>query len=127
MTFNEEGAADWYEGIVCDNEMPPPPAPAPSELSFQTTWVAGGPSAVSVVPPTPVTYGWLAGSSTASESSSQSSEPESPAAAKTDCPLVAASSKRVFSAAIVEEPASDSHRPHDVEMTFAVSAEMMDL
>ena len=34
-------------------------------LSFHTVWVGGGPIAERVVPPTPVTYGWLAGSSTA--------------------------------------------------------------
>ena len=34
-------------------------------LSFHTVSVGGGPMAVSEVPPTPVTHGWLGGSSTA--------------------------------------------------------------
>ena len=35
------------------------------QVLFQTASVGGGPTALSEVPPTPVTYGWLAGSSTA--------------------------------------------------------------
>jgi hypothetical protein len=84
MTFNEAGAEDWYDGIVSRIEMPPPPAPPSTELSFQTVSVRGGPMADNEVPPTLVTYGWLPGSSTASELVTQSVEPSSPAAAKTD-------------------------------------------
>ena len=76
--------------------MPPPVAPGWSmPLStvpplFQTLSVGRGPRAVGVVPPTPVTNGWLEGSSTAAwvcgatPPVSQSSAPLSPAAATID-------------------------------------------
>ncbi len=53
MTFSEDGAPDWYEGIVCEIEMPPPPAPS-LPPSFQTSCV-GPVMEVIEVPPTPVT------------------------------------------------------------------------
>jgi len=54
-------------------DFPPPPAPGavprtpptPPPL-FQTCSLGRGPNEVIVVPPTPVTNGWLDGSSTAS-------------------------------------------------------------
>ena len=53
------------------------------------------------VPPTPVTKGWLAGSSAASDllplDLRHSSDPVSPEAANTDIPSVAACSNRMFS------------------------------
>src|ERR1700761_5337358 len=98
--------------------MPPPPAPVRWEESFHTLCVGGGPRAVGLVPPTPVTYGWLPGSSTASALVPQSLEPSSPAAAKIDCPSVAACSNSVFSSPVMVEPVSDSHSPHEVETTL---------
>jgi hypothetical protein len=121
ITFREAGAPDWYDGIVCDAETPPPPAPDSLAFSFQTFWVGAGPRAVISVPPTPVTNGWLAGSSTARAFVPQSSEPESPAAAKIDWPWVAACWKSVPSSLMTEAPAVDSQSPHDVETTLAVS------
>jgi hypothetical protein len=118
-TLSEAGADDWYDGIVYRLEMPPPPAPASLELSFHTVSVGGGPRAVKLVPPTPVTYGWLAGSSTASDEVSQSEEPLSPAAAKTDWPSVADSWKRVASSEGTVEPDSASQSPQEVETTWA--------
>jgi hypothetical protein len=41
------------------------PPPLPPVSLFHAFWVAVLPEPVIVVPPTPVTYGWLAGSSTA--------------------------------------------------------------
>ena len=101
-------------------EIPPPVAP---EALFHTVWVGGGPSLDIVVPPTPVTSGWLAGSSTASEvlpsEALQSSEPESPEEANTDCPCVTASSNSVLSDwTMLASPGS--HRPHEVEITCAL-------
>ena len=45
-------------------------------------------------------------------------DPSSPAAAKTDWPSVAACSKSVPSAPMTELPASLSHSPHDVDITW---------
>ena len=79
----------------------------------------------SVVPPTPVTNGWLAGSSTAGdrfgtpgEGGLQSSEPWSPEAETIDWPCAAASWKSVFSAC---RPSvlSASHSPHETDITWA--------
>ena len=86
-------------------EIPPPPAPSFARASFQTRSAGGGPIAVSLVPPTPVTKGWDTGSWTVSSfrrllNRSHASEPVSPAAAKTEMPSVAACSKTVFSLAI---------------------------
>src|SRR5579871_6203286 len=60
-----DAAWDWKAGIGHNVEMPPPPAPGLELLVvvFHTTSLLGVPS-WSVVPPTPITYGWLAGSST---------------------------------------------------------------
>ncbi len=55
----------WKFGIANSCEIPPPPAPdAYLALSFHTDSVGAGPKALSVVPPTPVTSGWDAGSLT---------------------------------------------------------------
>ena len=61
-------AAFWYAGRPHRLDTPPPVAPS---QSFQTTFAA----ARSEVAPTPVTHGWLAGSSTDCRPSPQSSEP----------------------------------------------------
>src|SRR5580700_12248023 len=86
-------------GIVQDCEIPPPPPP-PVEPSFHTCSSGGSVAESMLRPPTDTTYGWLPGSSTDSgfwpatgvEVSAvlQSSEPLSPAAAKTDMPCAAA-------------------------------------
>src|ERR1700722_19760554 len=109
-------------------DIPPPPEPQQHVgPSFHADSVGGVPDAVHDVPPAPVTKGWLAGSSTARVSSvyplpRQSSDPSSPEAATTLWPWAAASSKRVSSAWAEALPADGSHRPHDVEMTRAVSS-----
>src|SRR5580658_4141054 len=107
-------------------EIPPPPDPPLTGASFHTFSVGGGPIWDRVVPPTPVTSGWLEGSSTARAFDLswgwQSSEPLSPAAATTLWPWTAASWNSVFSASAAEAPSSASHSPHDVEMTSALSA-----
>src|ERR1700691_5090081 len=106
-------------------EMPPPDAPprAPSDgIVFQADSVGGVPVALSVVPPTPVTYGWLAGSSTARVPLSQPSAPSSPAAAITLWPCTAACSKSEYSSA-ASDGASwltvDSHSPQESLTTWA--------
>ena len=73
------------------------------------------------MPPTPVTYGWLAGSSTWSVGGvgKQSSEPSSPDAETIVIPWAAASWNRVFSADACPNPSSSSHCPHDVVTTCA--------
>src|SRR6202012_3646045 len=103
-------ASDWAAGIGQKLETPPPVAPActvgPSNVPplFHTVSVGRGPVAVSVVPPTPVTNGWLGGAATAGgvpgsdPEVSQSSAPVSPSAATIDCPWTVACSNRVFSA-----------------------------
>jgi hypothetical protein len=97
--------------------------------SFQTDSTVGGPSAPSLVPPTPVTNGWLAASSTARAelpfAGAQPAEPLSPAATKTLCPCVAASWKSVFSAASSVGSVNGSHRPHESLTTCAVSSPTM--
>src|ERR1022692_5025129 len=101
-------------------EIPPPPPHGPaSHSSFHTVCVGRGPSAGMLVPPTLVAYGWLPGSSTASEWVPQSSDPLSPAAAKIDWPCVAASWNNVSSERAALEPSSDSHSPQEVEITLA--------
>src|SRR5579875_1638814 len=73
-------------------EIPPPPPP-PSAPSFQIFSCGGWVAARVVVPPVDTTNGWLPGSSTESSGgtaagpvSLQSSDPASPAAAKTVWP-----------------------------------------
>jgi len=51
----------WHDGWVKLDETPPPPDPY---LSFHTVSVEPLPNSDREVPPTPVTVGWLAGSST---------------------------------------------------------------
>jgi hypothetical protein len=56
----EAAADDWYDGEAQFSETPPP-------LPLQPLSVGGNvDDELSVVPPTAVTYGWLAGSSVAS-------------------------------------------------------------
>src|ERR1700677_975151 len=78
-------AATCHEGRLQSEDSPPPPAPQSDwvQSSFQTDSLKGS-MFETVKPPTPVTYGWDAGSSTASAEegllvSSQSDEPSSPA------------------------------------------------
>ncbi len=52
-----------HVGMVHIVELPPPDAPEYRPV-FHTDSVGAGPRALSVVPPTAVTHGWLAGSST---------------------------------------------------------------
>src|SRR5262249_13676980 len=98
-------------------DTPPPPAPADAEDSFH----AVSPEVPIDVPPTPRTYGWLAGSLTARADASgppsgrQPVDPEAPAAARTVCPCVAACSKRLCSDEANES--CSSHSPHDVDTT----------
>src|ERR1700733_3400338 len=60
--------------------MPPPPAPSPSAVSFQTVFAGDGPSVLRCVPPTKVTNGSAPWSSVASAvlpfSRSHPSEPD---------------------------------------------------
>src|SRR6202035_2724077 len=92
-----------HAGMVHVDELPPPPVPAKSP-EFHAVSVGAGPRASRVVPPTPVTHGWLAGSSTARRVSDelgkkkQSSDPSSPAAAVTVWPCATACWKIVDSA-----------------------------
>jgi hypothetical protein len=94
---------------------------------FHTLSAGAGPGEASVVPPTPVTKGWLAGSSTAGvplrfcPAMKQSSAPLSPAAATIVWPWAAASWNSVLSAVASEEPSIGSHWPHEVVMTLARS------
>ncbi len=94
--------------------------------SFQTDSPVGGPGVFSVVPPTAVTNGWLAASSTARrELPSQPSDPASPVATKMLWPCVAACSNSVFSALSALGSfirVDDSHRPHESLTTLAVLA-----
>src|SRR5947209_3138818 len=113
-------------------ETPPPPAPgwrptSPVTLPplFHTDWEGGGPIWLVVVPPTPVTNGWLAGSSTASPLSMlvggllQSSDPPSPEAEMIVWPCAAACSNSVLSACAFLDCSSCSHSPHETEITLA--------
>jgi hypothetical protein len=103
--------------------MPPPLAPTDGP-SFHTDSPRRAPVvvlAVRVVPPTPVTNGWLAGSSTSSVGGvgKQSSDPSSPDADTIVIPWAAASWNRVFSDDACPIPSSCSHCPHDVVTTCA--------
>jgi len=82
-------------------EIPPPP---PAHTFCWGANAGGLPSFVSVAPPTPVTYGCDAGSSTANSLPdevplSHPSEPESPVAASTVWPCATIASKIKFSGA----------------------------
>ena len=112
-------------------EIPPPPAPPWTAASFQT--VSGGaptgaaPSPVSVVPPTPVTFGWLAGSSVNRPVlplvlPEQSSDPLSPVAAKMLCPWAAISAKIAASAATLLAETTGSQLPQLVLTALAWSS-----
>ena len=84
-----------HAGMVHVVEFPPPPVPL-NRPRFHTDSLGGGPSPLIVVPPTPVTHGWPAGSSTSRRVSlelgkmKQSSDPSSPAAATTVWPWATA-------------------------------------
>src|SRR5579884_4339812 len=99
-------------------EMPPPLAPVWTP-SFHTLSDGRGPSESIRVPPTPVTYGWLAGSSTCAVGGAgkQSSAPSSPEAEKIDMPSAAASWKSVFSAEAALDWLTYSHCPHEAVTT----------
>ena len=89
--------------------------------SFHTTSLRGD-SCCSEVPPTPVTYGWLAGSWTVAPGCPlQALAPVSPDAAKIVWPWAAASSNSVFSACAPFVPSVDSQLPQEVETTSGVT------
>ena len=125
--------SSWSAGIGHSDDTPPPPAPtagvpgAALSALFQTLSTGGGPIALRVVPPTPVTSGWLAGSSTAAVSSrpaalvAQSSDPSSPPAATNVWPSTEACSKSSFSARAEATPSWASHSPHETVTTWARS------
>ena len=123
--------ATCHAGRVPTAEIPPPPA-LPRQLwldpqSFHTDSL--GPLRLSTVsPPTPVTSGWEAGSSTAAptsggpscgDCSTQSEEPLSPEAANTVWPWAAICSRIGASAAWSLKA---SQIPHEVLTTWAVSS-----
>src|SRR5487761_2704632 len=112
-----------HEGRDHSAEAPPPPALIPS---FHPLW-ARGLMLETLSPPTAVTKGWEAGSSTAGlllVMPLQSEQPESPAAATTVWPWAAICSKIGCSAAGSLD-GSDSHVPHDVVTTVAVLSSAM--
>ncbi len=109
-------AAVCHEGRPQNCEAPPPEAPA---LSSHTV----SPPASRWVPPTEVTQGWEPGSSTDGRPLPQSLAPLSPEAARIVCPWTAASWKSVSSASNSWDPTWASHRPHEVEITWAASWE----
>src|ERR1700747_1258023 len=90
-------------------------------MSFHTLSLGRGPSALSLVPPTPVTYGWLAGSSTCAVGGvgKQSSAPWSPEAETIDSPWAAASWNRVFSADASADLLRNSRCPHEAVTPWA--------
>ena len=94
---------------------------------FQTLSVGRGPSADNVVPPTPVTSGWLAGSSTAGwvwgscPEVLQSCAPLSPPAATMVWPWTAAWANRLASACASVAPRAASHSPQETLTTCARS------
>src|SRR6185437_490422 len=102
-----------HEGLRNSTETPPPPAPRLTPWPPHTfSWM--GPVAVSCVPPTPVAYGWPAGSSTARSLTPwrwQSEEPSSPEAAKNEMPLTASSSSSWFVDAASPSGSNGWHRP----------------
>src|SRR5215472_15017098 len=110
-------------------DSPPPPAPANRPDSFQTT----SPVRSILVPPTPTTNGWLAGSPADSIGDTpppmvrQPVDPLSPEAASTVCPCAAASSKIACSnlASVVVIAASQT--PQEVEITWSRLASTMAL
>src|ERR1700684_2059000 len=96
-------------------DSPPPPAPLPLADSVHTVCAVE----VALVPPTPSTKGWVAGSHTdrsdvSSPDPSQPVDPWSPIAAKTVWPWELASSNRVCSALAVVVLSSSSHSPQEV-------------
>jgi hypothetical protein len=94
---------------------------------FQAVSPGRGPMECRLVPPTPVTNGWLDGSSTpawlwgTAPPALQSSAPLSPDAATIDCPWIVACSKSVFSAPASAAPSADSHCPQEIVTTRARS------
>src|SRR5215472_179835 len=106
--------------------MPPPPpvpiGPRPEQVEqFQADSLIYEPPvpACRFVPPTPTTFGSLAGESTARLVSSQSYAPESPEAAKTACPWAAPCEKIWLSEESSEVPDDASHKPQLVLVTLA--------
>src|SRR5580693_2743352 len=102
-------------------DTPPPPASSMAD-SFHTVSA----DEVASVPPTLTTPGWVPGSSAdtfaLSAPDRQSVEPSSPAAANMVWPCVLACSNMACSAEAVDFDRSSSHSPHEVEMTWSVSA-----
>ena len=111
-----------HDGIVHCVDSPPPVVPSKVPV-FHTFSTGAGPTESSWVPPTDVTPGWLAGSSTSrlvlaeNPGALQSSDPESPAAARKVCPWAAACCSRFASTSISVVPASGSHSPQLVVST----------
>src|SRR3569833_2177835 len=98
--------------------MPPPPAPFREEPAFQVVSPVQAPPGLwveSVVPPTPVTYGCEAGSSTQRvlEWLGSSNAPLSPDAEKKLCPCAASCWNSVFSLFRKLGSFSISARPHE--------------
>src|SRR5271166_1316455 len=108
-------------------ETPPPPAPLPPPESFQVTSTRSLLLLSSkLVPPTPITYGSLAGVRTLSRASAVASveqlvEPLSPAAAKTVWPCAFACSNRASCAFSVAVDVLASQPPHDTDRVLSVS------
>ncbi len=131
-------AADCQAGMGQMVEMPPPEAPSSaspvaqpmplSKQSFHTACPAAVPVG-SAVPPTPVTSGWLAGSSTARPSffvgvpsGKQPSEPSSPEAASMVWPWAAMTWKMSFSRPAAVDVSVASHTPQLLLTTWARSS-----
>src|SRR5664280_324471 len=105
----------------CDAPPPPEPHDGAVQLSFHTLWTSGL-KLETVRPPTPVTRGWEAGSSTAGlllVMPVQSEEPKSPAAETTVWPCAAICSK-ITCSAVGPPLGSISQSPQDVVMIVAV-------
>src|SRR6185437_12303887 len=103
-----------HDGSDHRAENPPPVTPSPMLEPFHANCWEGAVRLGMVVPPTPVTLGWLAGSSTARALVPQSVEPLSPAAAKVLMPSCAAVAK--IGASSVGSGLPVSQAPQLVEM-----------
>src|SRR5581483_7415094 len=100
---------------------PPPPPPSCGVPPPQTVSEVPG---FRLVPPTPVAYGWSAGSSTSrllKPNRSQSAEPESPDAAKNERPATAAIWSSLSVAACDDGSSTASHDPQLSEMIVRCS------
>src|SRR4051794_2850448 len=112
----------WNEGMGHRELIPPPPPEPFWHLPDVSLALAQGTSevnccvveVVSVVPPTPVTFGLEAGSSTFSVVPPLSNAPQSPAAANTAIPSATILVNTVFSAFAAAWPWLASSRPQEV-------------